>query len=174
MEKANRVAKALLRAGWYANVTMRSDGVPVLYVRAFSFEKLLLEAVDEGLSSLCSSSKQAIYSLMENTFDIKRRDIPFKIEEFTDALEKIFGFGAKVLEILIIRCLNEKVGGTVKYPEHEDLVFTEYVAAARQSFLKKKNKFMRMHNRQHNLGTVQHNHMRKGAWDQTKEKFKQN
>jgi len=164
MEKANRIAKALLRAGWHANVTTCSDGVPILYIRAFSFEKLLLEAVDEGLSSLCSSSKQAIYSLLENTFNINRRNIPSKIEEFADAIEKIFGFGAKPIEILIIRRLNEKVGGVVEYPEHEELVFAEYVAAARQSFLKKKNRFMR----------VQHSHMRKGVWDQAKEKSKQN
>jgi len=146
MKKANRIAKTLLKAGWYSNAAMQSDGVPVLYVRTFNFEKLLLEAVDEGLSSLCSSSKQTIYSLLENTFNINRQDIPSKIEEFADALEKIFGFGAKVIEILIMERLNEKVGGAVEYPEHEDLVFAEYVAAARQSFLKKKNRFMRTRN----------------------------
>jgi len=145
MEKANRVAKALIKAGWYATATMRSDGIPLLYVRAFNFEKLLLEAVDEGLSSLCSSSKQTIYFLLENTFNISRRDIPSKIEEFADALEKIFGFGAKPIEILIIKRLNEKVGRVVQYPRHENLVFAEYVATARQSFLKKKNRFMHVH-----------------------------
>ncbi len=146
MQKPKRIAEALMGAGWYSNVIMRSDGVPVLYVRAFNFEKLLLEAVDEGFSSLCGSSKQVIYSLLENTFNINRQDIPSKIQEFVDAIEKIFGLGAKVLEILIIKRLNEKVGGVVEYPEHEDLVFTEYVAAARQSFLKKKNRFMRTRN----------------------------
>jgi glutaredoxin 2 len=145
MEKTNRIAKALMRAGWYANATMRSDGIPLLYVRVFSFEKLLLEAVDEGLSSLCNSSKQAIYSLLENTFNINRLGIPYKIEDFADAIEKIFGLGAKPIEILIIRRLNEKVGEIVEYPRHENLVFAEYVAAARQSFLKKKKRFMRVH-----------------------------
>jgi hypothetical protein len=144
MEKVNRIAKALVKAGWYANATMRSDGIPLLHVRALSFEKLLLEAIDEGLSSLCSSSKQAIYSLLENTFNIRKRDVPYKIEEFADALAKIFGLGAKPIEILIIRRLNEKVGGIIEYPQHKDLVFTEYVVAARQSFLKKSG-FMHVH-----------------------------
>jgi hypothetical protein len=144
MEKVNRIAKALVKAGWYANATMRSDGIPLLHVRALSFEKLLLEAIDEGLSSLCSSSKQAIYSLLENTFNIRKRDVPYKIEEFADALGKIFGLGAKPIEILIIRRLNEKVGGIIEYPQNKDLVFTEYVVAARQSFLKK-NGFMHVH-----------------------------
>ncbi len=165
MEKANRIAKALLRAGWHANVAMCSDGVPILYVRVCSFEKLLLEAIDEGLSSLCSSSKQAIYSLLEKTFNINRQEIPSKIKEFADAIEKIFGLGAKLIETLIMEHLNEKVGLIIEYPqEHRELVFTEYVVAVRQSFLKKKNRFMR----------AQHSHMRKEVWDQAKDKSKQN
>jgi hypothetical protein len=101
-----------------------------------SFEKLLLEAVDEGLSSLGDSAKQAIYFHLEKTFNINKRDIPSKIEEFTDAIEKIFGLGAKPIEVLIMQRLYEKVGGIVEYPEHKDLVFAEYIAAARQSFLR--------------------------------------
>jgi hypothetical protein len=101
-----------------------------------SFEKLLLEAIEDGLSSLGDSAKHAIYFHLENTFNIKRQDISSRIEEFADALEKIFGLGAKPIEILIMQRLYEKVGGVVEYPQQKDLAFTEYVAAARQSFLK--------------------------------------
>jgi len=104
-----------------------------------SFETLLLEAVDEGLSSLSDSAKEVIYFYLEKTFKIDRREIPYKIEEFSDAIEEFFGDGAKVLKILIMRRLYEKIGGVVEY-EQGDLVFTEYVAAARQSFLKKKKR----------------------------------
>ena len=109
-------------------------------MRNRSFEKLLLEAVDEWLSSLGDSSKRAIYFHLGNTFKINRRDIPYKIEEFAEAIEKIFGLGAKFIEISIMKCLYEKVGSVFEYPEQEDLVFTEYVAAVKQSFLKEKNK----------------------------------
>jgi len=107
-------------------------------LRNRSFEKLLLEAVDDGLSSLGDSSKYAIYFHLEKAFKVSKRDIPYKIEEFADGIEKIFGLGAKPLEILIMKRLYEKVGGAVEYPKHKDLVFTEYVAAVKQSFLKKK------------------------------------
>jgi len=104
-----------------------------------SFERLLLKAIDDGLSSLGDSPKRVVYFYIEKKFNIKKRDIPNKIEEFVDALEKIFGFGAKFLEILIIRRLYEKVGQIFEWNErHTDLTFTEYVAAARQSYLKKK------------------------------------
>lgn len=95
------------------------------------FEKLLLEAVDEGLSSLGDSQKQAVYFCLEETFAVKKQDIPNKIEEFVNAIEKIFGNGAKILEIQIMRHLYERVGPDFEYsPEKDDLVFTEYVEAA--------------------------------------------
>jgi len=97
-----------------------------------SFEVLLLEAVDEALSLLGDSSKEAIYFYLEKTFDINRQDIPYKIEEFANAIEKVFGLGAKFLEIQIIKRFYEKVGPVFKYfPERDDLVFTEYMAAAK-------------------------------------------
>jgi len=99
----------------------------------------LLEAVDEGLSSLGDSAKEVIYFYLEKTFNINRREIPYRIEEFTDAIEKFFGAGAKVIEILIMKHLYKKIGHVVEYnQELGDLVFNEYVAAARQTYLKKK------------------------------------
>ena len=105
-----------------------------------SFEKLLLEAVDEGLSSLGDSAKESIYFHLEKTFKISRRDIPHRIEKFTDAIEGFFGVGAKTLEILIMRHLYQKIGHVEYDQELGALVFTEYVAAARQTFLKKKTR----------------------------------
>lgn len=55
------------------------------------FEKLLLEAVDEGLSSLGEPSKQAIYFHLEKGFNIKKQEIPYKITTFAKAVEKILG-----------------------------------------------------------------------------------
>jgi len=104
-----------------------------------SFESLLLKAIDEGLSSLGNSPKRVVYFYIEKKFNIKRREIPIKTEEFVDALERIFGLGAKFLEILIIKRLYEKVGQIFEWNEHHtDLTFTEYVAAARRSYLTKK------------------------------------
>jgi hypothetical protein len=95
------------------------------------FKRLLLEAVDEGLSSLGDSPKQTIYFSLEKTFSIKKQDIPNKIEEFTNAIEKIFGYGANLLEIQIIKHLYKKVGHDFRYfPEKDGLSFTEYVEAA--------------------------------------------
>ena len=97
-----------------------------------SFEELLLGAIDEGLALLGDLSKQAFYYHLEETFNINRQDIPCKIEEFTDAIEKIFGTGAKIIQIQIMKCLFKKVGYTIKhYKKPTSLEFTEYIAAVR-------------------------------------------
>jgi len=104
-----------------------------------SFDGLLLKAIDEGLASLGNSPKRVVYFYLEKRFDIKKREIPYKTEEFVEALEKIFGLGAKFLEILIIKRLYETVGEIFEWDEEQtDLTFTEYIAAARRSYLKKK------------------------------------
>jgi len=72
------------------------------------FHKTFLEAVEEGLSTLGDTPKQAILFHLENTFKIKREEIPKKLTEFQKALEKIFGSGASYLEKLILKKLYDK------------------------------------------------------------------
>jgi hypothetical protein len=96
------------------------------------FKELLLEAVDAALSLLGDSSKQAIYFYLEKNFNLEKQDIPDRIEEFTIIIERLFGHGAKVLEIEIMKNLFVNVGSAFEYfPENGDLLFVEYVAAAR-------------------------------------------
>jgi hypothetical protein len=53
--------------------------------------------------------------------------------EFTAAIEQIFGEGAKVLQIQIMKHLYEEIGQDFKYfPEADDLLFTDYLEAARR------------------------------------------
>jgi hypothetical protein len=97
---------------------------------AEDFKKIVLEAVDETLSCMGKEIERSVYSLLEKTFKIARRDIPFEIEKFTGALEEIFGPGAKLLEIEMMKHLYEKIGSKFKYtPRQETLTFTEYLAA---------------------------------------------
>jgi hypothetical protein len=102
------------------------------------FNRLLLEAVDEGFSAIGESSKQAIYYHLETGFRIKKNEIPQKIDAFADAIEKIFGLGANFLEILIMKFLYEKVKRKVKLKNSKDFKFAIYVKAAERSYLEKR------------------------------------
>lgn len=104
------------------------------------FDKLLLEAIDEGLSSLGESSKQAVYFHLERKFNIDKQEIPYRVKDFAGAIEKIFGLGGDVIEITIMERLYEKVGRDLKWRGSEDLTFTKYVAALKRSFLERKKR----------------------------------
>lgn len=89
------------------------------------FEKLFMEAVDEGLKSLGESSRHMIFFHLENSYSLKRHDIPKKPEAFAEGLEKIFGVGALVLEKIIVKILYSKLG--LNYEEQKDYSFTDYL-----------------------------------------------
>jgi uncharacterized membrane protein len=74
-----------------------------------NFSRILLSAVDESLSSLGESSKQAIFLHLESLFNIKREKIPANLTEFSKALEGILGPGASYLEKLIVSHLCRKL-----------------------------------------------------------------
>jgi hypothetical protein len=100
-----------------------------------SFDAIMIEAVDEIFSSFGHSCKQALYFQLENTFKIKKQEIPLKIEDFANAIEQIFGIGAKFIEMKIIEMLHKKTQGFMYFPKKEDLVFTEYAASLRSFFV---------------------------------------
>jgi len=67
------------------------------------FEKLFIEAVDEGLETLGESGKHMIFFHLDKSYSIKKHEIPKNPEAFVKGLEKIFGAGASVLEKLIVK-----------------------------------------------------------------------
>jgi hypothetical protein len=90
-------------------------------------ETTILEAVDESLSSFGNSFKQVVYFQLENTFHIKKQEIPRRIEEFAAAIEEMFGIGAALIEMKVLRALHDRVPSFVHFPRGEELVFVEYV-----------------------------------------------
>jgi hypothetical protein len=101
------------------------------------FDYLLLESIDEAFSTLGESPKTAIYYHLEHKFGIPRRTIPRRIEEFSDALEKVFGLGAKHLEIIIMKNRHCKTLGTSpsgKAWNSSALTFSAYILFQKQLF----------------------------------------
>ena len=70
---------------------------------------MLLDAIDLAFTVLGPKIKFALYFNLETKFDLPNEEIPNRIEDFTYAIETIFGQAAKPLEILIMKFLNDKV-----------------------------------------------------------------
>jgi hypothetical protein len=100
-----------------------------------NFHKLILDAIDYGLASLGNSSKKRLYILLEEKFQIKKEEIPEKIYEFTQAIEEIFGFAAKIIEIQIMEWLYKQVNSEfILYIEEAEFLFPEYIDAVKEKF----------------------------------------
>ena len=110
--------------------------------REKKFNDILLESIDKAFLTLGENSKSAIYFHLENKFAISRQDIPDRIHDFSDALEQIFGLAARQLEILIMKCLNEKIECTYSWVGPKwlipDLNFSKYVKLLELCFMDKK------------------------------------
>jgi hypothetical protein len=95
------------------------------------FGQVLLEAVEEAFSSLGVPVEQKIFCTLEKTFGIRRSEVPHRIEDFSDAIEKIFGLGAVQLEILVKKRFRKKVLAEYKWDAPEwvvkELTFSEYI-----------------------------------------------
>jgi hypothetical protein len=110
------------------------------------FDQLLIEAIDEALSSLGEPVKNAVYQHLQNDLSIEKDKIPSQIEDFSNFIHKIFGLGASRLEIKFMKNLKSKIEINIKIPEYEwplskwiiaDLSFTEYVHNAGKDYVSK-------------------------------------
>jgi hypothetical protein len=99
-------------------------------VPSADFERIVLVAVEEGLSSLGDSPKTAIFFHLKNSFEIGKNEIPTNLTEFAKGLEEIFGPGAFYLEKLIVKRLYEKLG--LEFEEGETWDFLDYVENAKK------------------------------------------
>jgi hypothetical protein len=95
------------------------------------FNVAISEAVQESLSLFNTLGKEAVYLHLEKAFKIKKQEIPSKIEEFSDAVEQMFGVGAKLVEIKIIEALHSRIREFVFIPKKGDVDFKEYIASLR-------------------------------------------
>jgi hypothetical protein len=113
------------------------------YALEEKFDKLLVEAIDEAITSLGEPVKNTFYYRLENDLNIPKNEIPQKLEEFAHIIHRIFGIGASRLEIMFMKNLNSKVKAKVQMPEYEwpvskwivmEMSFVDYVNNLRKDY----------------------------------------
>ncbi|NLE04805.1 MAG: hypothetical protein GX638_08395 [Crenarchaeota archaeon] len=99
------------------------------------FETLLLNSIDEALLAIGESGRRSIYFHLENSFSIKKEMIVKKLDQFQIGLEKIFGVGARYIEIIIMKNLHSKIKKPLNGENNISLEFLKYVEAAKQRYI---------------------------------------
>jgi hypothetical protein len=100
-----------------------------------SFEEYLLAAIDEAFNSIGEKCKETIYHHLEKKYKLNKNDIPDRIEDFLESIEGMFGLGAKVLEMRIMKNLYQKIEFPFPYLfNKESLDFVNYIKSVRNIF----------------------------------------
>lgn len=99
--------------------------------RPIDLGKVLLEAVDEGLLVPGEIVRAAIYERLERSYQVKREEIPEKLEAFHRALEGLLGKSAEVMERLIAKNLYRPL--ELKFTEHANWDIVDYVNHAKKA-----------------------------------------
>ena len=95
-----------------------------------NLEKILLEAVDEGLLVPGEIVRAAIYERLERSYQVKRGEIPEKLEIFQLALGDLLCKSAKVMEKLIAKSLYRRL--ELNFIQHNGWTLVDYVNHAKE------------------------------------------
>ncbi len=72
-----------------------------------SLDQPLIESIDAALSALGVSTRDSILLYLRKEYSISIEEIPQRIDEFLQALHALLGYGARVIEKLVIARLIE-------------------------------------------------------------------
>jgi hypothetical protein len=93
---------------------------------AEKLDQYLIEAIDETLTSLGEPVKNTLYQQLAS-FNIEKKDLPQKLDNFLYLIHKIFGLGGSRLELKFAINLQAKIKGHSKYSE-ADLTLSSWIA----------------------------------------------
>ena len=95
-----------------------------LSLPAKDFERLLLDSIDEALSSVEEKLEKETYAQLEG-LGIPRYEIPRRIRTFARVIERVFGTAANDLKFLILKGLHEKNGWLFRRVDFGEMTFSE-------------------------------------------------
>jgi len=99
--------------------------------QSVTIEDAMSQAIDDGLMVLGETVRRTIYQCLERKHQLKREEIPEKLPTFHEALERMTGAGAKVIERQIARNLYSRLG--LNFTGRMDWTIVEYFDHAKKA-----------------------------------------
>jgi len=95
------------------------------------FDRILLQAIDEGLHVFGESTRHVIYYHIASKHRIERERIPERLEAFHEALKGMLGEGSKVVEKQIAKSMYSMLD--LKFREYDEWTLVDYVNDAKET-----------------------------------------
>ena len=102
------------------------------------FNNLLVEAIDDVLTSLGEPVKNQLYIRLEEDFSVQKNQIPEQIFLFSEFLIRTFGPSASFVQIKIMKAFNAKLAKQVAHSLQpitlfDDFSFVSYIQEMRDN-----------------------------------------
>jgi len=95
----------------------------MVLTHSHKLDSILVEAIEEGLSTICNSAAQSVLFFLKNNGSIRSESNVESLEKFSEGLESIFGYGSKIIEKQILKALHMKLQlPPTEIPENFELV----------------------------------------------------
>ena len=119
------------------SVNQETKSFPIIQIdldnhNTSKFDQTVIEAVDLSFSKLGVRVKEALYSSLFAEYKLNIQNIPVMIEEFVEALEKIFGSSSLLLEMDVMKTIRKKIPEFKFEAESSDLLFTSYLKSLKR------------------------------------------
>ena len=95
-----------------------------------SIEDALLHAIDNGLSALGEIVRDTIYDRFDRKYQLKREEIPEKLDIFQKALQGMLGAGAKVIETQIAKSFYRSLD--IEFTDNVNWTIVDYFDSAKR------------------------------------------
>jgi len=102
---------------------------------SLQFSEALLRAVDDALVVPGEVVRKAIYQHLEDNYEVRREEIPEKLDTFHKAKQAALGKAASVLGRMIARNLYAHLG--LNFREYANWTLIEYVDDAKKKLGRK-------------------------------------
>jgi len=104
---------------------------PSLLTESISLEEALLQAIDNGLLALGEIVRDTLYDRFDKKYQLKREEIPEKLDTFHRALHVMLGAGARVIETQIDKSLVSRLD--LDFTENVNWTIVDYFDFARRT-----------------------------------------
>jgi KaiC/GvpD/RAD55 family RecA-like ATPase len=108
-----------------------TSGEPSPLTQYIAVEEALVQAIDNGLLALGEIVRDTLYDRFEKKYQLKREEIPEKLDTFHNALQMMLGAGARVIETQIAKSLVSRLD--LDFTENVDWTIVDYFHYARKN-----------------------------------------
>ena len=96
------------------------------------FFKDFEDSLEEALCAFGEKQKQSIYSYLDNCYGLHKQEIPNSVEDFSQAIDNLFGNAGKLIKVSIMKALFKRIKKPIKITaKTNDLYFKDYIHSVR-------------------------------------------